>query len=101
MNRLSVNGAARTNLGAEGLAIAAWDDLVLCRLVNPPITALTHDVAAYGAPAARVLLECASGGDPGNRVEPAAVLSVRESGRRERWPAGRARWFRGSGTLDT
>jgi DNA-binding LacI/PurR family transcriptional regulator len=61
------------------LAIAAWDDSVLCRLVNPPISALTHDVAAYGAHAARALLERASGGDPGSRVERAAVLSVRES----------------------
>jgi DNA-binding LacI/PurR family transcriptional regulator len=74
--------AQRMEVSVPGeLAIAAWDDSVLCRLVNPPLSALTHDVAAYGAHAARVLLERASGGDPGNRVEPAAVLSVRESSR--------------------
>jgi DNA-binding LacI/PurR family transcriptional regulator len=63
----------------EQLSIAAWDDSVLCRLVNPPLSALTHDVAAYGAHAARALRELAAGGDPGHRREPAAVLTVRGS----------------------
>lgn len=72
--------AQRMEVAVPGeLSIAAWDDSVLCRLVNPPISALTHDVAAYGAHAARALLERASGGDPGHRLEPAAVLSVRAS----------------------
>lgn len=72
--------AQRMKVSVPGqLSIAAWDDSVLCRLVNPPLSALTHDVAAYGAHAARALLERAAGGDPGHRLEPAAVLTVRES----------------------
>jgi DNA-binding LacI/PurR family transcriptional regulator len=38
------------------LSIVAWDDSVLCRLVHPPLTALSRDVAAYGTKAARQLL---------------------------------------------
>ena len=63
------------------LSIAAWDDSVLCRLVNPPLTALSHDVAAYGARAARALLDRAAGLDPGRLTEPPAVLTVRGSTR--------------------
>ena len=39
------------------LSIVAWDDSVLCRLVHPPLTAVSLDIPAYGAaggpPAAR------------------------------------------------
>jgi DNA-binding LacI/PurR family transcriptional regulator len=63
----------------DGLSIAAWDDSVLCRLVHPALTALTRDVTAYGAHAARNLLDLAAGGDPGDQAEPAAVLLVRAS----------------------
>ncbi|WP_034278171.1 LacI family DNA-binding transcriptional regulator [Actinospica robiniae] len=63
----------------EQLAIAAWYDSVLCHLVDPPLTALGTDVAAYGARAARALIERAAGGDPGHRREPSATLAVRGS----------------------
>lgn len=65
----------------DRLSIAAWDDSVLCRMVNPTLTALSHDVAAYGAHAARALLERAAGGEPGHRREPAPDLVVRDSSR--------------------
>lgn len=65
----------------EQLAIAAWYDSVLCHLVDPPLTALSTDVAAYGARAARALIERAAGGDPGHRREPSATLAVRDSTR--------------------
>lgn len=65
----------------QDLSIAAWDDSVLCRTVNPTLTALSRDVAAYGAHAARALLERAAGGDPGRRLEPPAPLVVRDSSR--------------------
>jgi DNA-binding LacI/PurR family transcriptional regulator len=61
------------------LTIAAWDDSVLCRTVNPTLTALSHDVAAYGAHAAHVLLERAAGREPENRREAPPVLVVRDS----------------------
>lgn len=65
----------------EQLSLAAWDDSVLCRLVNPTLTALSRDVAAHGARAARALLDLASGTDVGHLVEPPAVLAVRDSSR--------------------
>ncbi|MBR7839677.1 LacI family DNA-binding transcriptional regulator [Actinospica durhamensis] len=75
--------AQRMGLEVPGqLAIAAWYDSVLCHLVNPPLTALSTDVGAYGARAARALIERTAGGDPGHRREPAATLAVRGSTRR-------------------
>lgn len=44
------------------LSLVAFDDSPLCRLVHPPLTALTRDIPAYGALAARQLLEVVSGG---------------------------------------
>ncbi len=74
-------GAAH-RLGVEvpaQLTIAAWDDSAMCQLVHPSLTALSHDVAAYGAHAARSLLELAAGAHPGDRPEPAPTLTVRGS----------------------
>jgi DNA-binding LacI/PurR family transcriptional regulator len=38
------------------ISIVAFDDSPLCQLVHPPLTALTRDIPAYGAVAARQLL---------------------------------------------
>jgi DNA-binding LacI/PurR family transcriptional regulator len=43
------------------VSILAWDDSPLCRLTNPPLSALSRDVAAYGADAAAVLLDAIAG----------------------------------------
>ncbi|MEV6629180.1 LacI family DNA-binding transcriptional regulator [Actinoplanes sp. NPDC051470] len=43
------------------LSIVAWDDSPLCRLVHPALTALSRDIATYGARAARQLLDAISG----------------------------------------
>jgi DNA-binding LacI/PurR family transcriptional regulator len=43
------------------LSVVAWDDSALCRLTHPTITALAHDVMAYGAHVARRLLEVVEG----------------------------------------
>jgi DNA-binding LacI/PurR family transcriptional regulator len=50
------------------LSIVAWDDSPLCSLVHPPLTALSRDIAAYGAHAARQLL-AAIAGEPVQSVE--------------------------------
>ncbi|HEY3867378.1 MAG TPA: LacI family DNA-binding transcriptional regulator [Actinocrinis sp.] len=80
---MAVSGlGAAQRLGVDvpdQLSIAAWEDSVLCRLVHPSLTALTHDVVAYGAHAARSLLDLLSGSSPGDQAEPAPVLTVRES----------------------
>lgn len=46
------------------LSLVAWDDSVLCRLVHPPLTAMSRDVPAYGARAARDLLTVIGGQRP-------------------------------------
>jgi DNA-binding LacI/PurR family transcriptional regulator len=43
------------------LSIVAWDDSPLVQVVRPPLTALTRDIHAYGANAARTLLSLISG----------------------------------------
>jgi len=58
----AVNVAAERGLQVPlDLSILAWDDSPLCRLTNPPLSAMSRDVAAYGADAARVLLEAIAG----------------------------------------
>jgi DNA-binding LacI/PurR family transcriptional regulator len=61
------------------LSIVAWDDSAFCQVVHPPLTALTRDVAAYGAHAARVLAQAAAGAEVGHYQAPAPVLTVRGS----------------------
>ncbi len=75
-----LGAAQRLGIEVPGqLTIAAWDDSALCQLVHPSLTALSHDVAGYGAHAARSLLERAGGANPGDQPEPAPTLSVRDS----------------------
>ncbi len=45
----------------DRLSIVAWDDSVLCRLVHPPLTAVSVDIPEYGAAAARRLLGLVAG----------------------------------------
>lgn len=60
-----VQVATRLGLAVPGdLSIIAWDDSPLCRLTTPALSALSRDVAAYGADAARVLLGLVRGENP-------------------------------------
>ncbi|KUL21424.1 LacI family DNA-binding transcriptional regulator [Actinoplanes awajinensis] len=43
------------------LSVIAWDDSPICALVHPTLTALAHDIGAYGAQAARRLLGLLAG----------------------------------------
>lgn len=45
----------------DGLSIVAWDDSPLCRLVHPRLSAVSRDIAAYGAHAAECLLDVIAG----------------------------------------
>lgn len=45
------------------LSLVAWDDSQLARVVRPPLTALSRDVPAYGAQAARTLLALIASGE--------------------------------------
>ena len=40
----------------DDLSLIGWDDSLISRVVHPPLTAITRDIGAYGATAARHLL---------------------------------------------
>ena len=61
------------------LSIVAFDDSPLCQLVHPPLTALTRDIPAYGAHAARLLLDVIAGRSGGAVQEEPAKLAPRGS----------------------
>jgi DNA-binding LacI/PurR family transcriptional regulator len=61
------------------LSIVAWDDSAFCEVVNPPLSALSRDVAAHGAHAARALTQLVSGATVGHCEEAVPVLTVRGS----------------------
>ncbi|GAB3280470.1 LacI family DNA-binding transcriptional regulator [Parasphingorhabdus pacifica] len=63
---MAVAAAARAGeLGVrvpDDLAIVAWDDSMLCRVVEPAVTAFDHDVVGDAATAVRQLLELIENG---------------------------------------
>ncbi|WP_030904833.1 LacI family DNA-binding transcriptional regulator [Streptosporangium amethystogenes] len=61
------------------LSIVAWDDSPLSRIVRPPLTALSRDISAYGAHAARHLLALVAGESPRPYEDEAARLTPRGS----------------------
>ena len=61
------------------LSIVAWDDSPLCSLVHPSLTALSRDIAEYGAHAARELLAAIDGKQVGNVEAGTAHLTPRGS----------------------
>ena len=46
------------------VSIVAWDDSVLCEHTLPKLTALSHDVVAFGAHVARRLFDVVEGAEP-------------------------------------
>ncbi len=45
----------------DDLSLIGWDDSLISRVVHPPLTAITRDIEAYGATAARHLLAVIDG----------------------------------------
>jgi DNA-binding LacI/PurR family transcriptional regulator len=45
----------------DDLSLIGWDDSLISRVVHPPLTAITRDIGAYGATAARHLLAVIDG----------------------------------------
>jgi DNA-binding LacI/PurR family transcriptional regulator len=80
---MAVSGlAAAQSMGIDvpsELSIVAWDDSPLCELVHPRLTALSRDIAGYGARAARSLAQVAAGEQVGHFEVGAARLTERES----------------------
>ncbi|HTJ31850.1 MAG TPA: LacI family DNA-binding transcriptional regulator [Dactylosporangium sp.] len=69
------------------LSIIAWDDSPVCRLLHPPLTALSRDIADYGRRAAHLLLAAIAGEPVASTLGAPAHLSPRGSTARLRPPA--------------
>lgn len=84
-NDLTALGAVRRamSMGLDvpgDVSVLAWDDSPLCQLTEPPLSALSRDVSAYGAAAARALLALIKGEDlPGGDWASVATLLDRGS----------------------
>ncbi|MBG0832915.1 LacI family DNA-binding transcriptional regulator [Planomonospora sp. ID67723] len=75
-----LSAAQELRLDVPGdLSIVAWDDSPLSQVVRPPLTALSRDIPAYGAHAARRLLALVAGEEPGPFEDAAARLTPRGS----------------------
>ncbi|MGX9348273.1 LacI family DNA-binding transcriptional regulator [Microbacterium sp. KNMS] len=63
----------------DELSIIAWDDSVLCEHTFPQLTALSHDVVAFGAHVARRLFDLIDGAAPAAHLDSTALLRPRGS----------------------
>jgi DNA-binding LacI/PurR family transcriptional regulator len=63
----------------DDISIIAWDDSLICRHTAPRLSALSHDVVAFGAHAARRLFEVLGGAQPAAHLDSTPSLIVRES----------------------
>ncbi|KEF18271.1 hypothetical protein DF18_23830 [Streptomyces rimosus] len=63
----------------DGLSLLAWDDSQLCRLTHPTLSAMSHDVHAFGAEVARALFDVIAGQDVASRPVPRPALTPRGS----------------------
>lgn len=61
------------------VSIVAWDDSVLCEHTLPKLTALSHDVVAFGSHVARRLFDVVEGADPAAFLDSAPALVIRGS----------------------
>ena len=78
--------SAATGLGLrvpEDVSLVAWDDSALCRVTHPQLTAMSHDVVAYGAAVAERLLA-----QVGGNVSPDLLLTHSLSARGSSAPPG-------------
>lgn len=63
----------------DDLSIVAWDDSVMCEHTNPPLSAISHDVVAFGSHVARRLLAVVDGAAPAAFADATPVLTTRGS----------------------
>lgn len=68
----------------DDISIVAWDDSLLCQVVNPPLTAMARDITAYGAAASRRLLAEIENPGQGDTETERAQLTTRGSTSRVR-----------------
>jgi DNA-binding LacI/PurR family transcriptional regulator len=61
------------------LTIVAWDDSTLCRITHPTLTAMSHDIVAYGSHVAQHLFDLLDGAEPTAHLNSTPTLQVRAS----------------------
>jgi DNA-binding LacI/PurR family transcriptional regulator len=75
-----VGVAAELGVAVPGdVSLVAWDDSPLCRLIHPPLTALSRDTFAFGERAAKALLTVLDGDQPVDLEDALPVLVPRAS----------------------
>ena len=63
----------------EKYSAVAWDDSTLCRLTHPTLTAMSHNIVAYGSEVAHRLFDLLEGARPEAHLYSTPQLVVRES----------------------
>lgn len=63
----------------DDVSVIAWDDSVLCEHTFPKLTALSHDVVAFGEHVARRLFNVVGGAEVGSFLDSTPRLRVRGS----------------------
>jgi DNA-binding LacI/PurR family transcriptional regulator len=74
--------SALTELGVavpHDVSLLAWDDSALCTIIHPKLSALNHDVMAFGAHVGRRLFDLLEGAEPAAHLDSTPVLVERES----------------------
>jgi DNA-binding LacI/PurR family transcriptional regulator len=61
------------------VSIVGWDDSLICRVVHPPLTAMSRDIVGYGAEVGRRLLAEIDGTATGNVLAAPGELTPRAS----------------------
>lgn len=63
----------------EQVSLLAWDDSELCLITHPTLSALSHDVMAYGAHVGRRVFDLLDGAEPAAHLDSTPELVDRES----------------------
>lgn len=63
----------------KDVTLVAWDDSTLCRLTHPTLTAMSHNIVAYGSEVAQRLFGLLDGAPPAAHLYSTPALLVRES----------------------
>ncbi|HLT62204.1 MAG TPA: LacI family DNA-binding transcriptional regulator [Microlunatus sp.] len=63
----------------DQVSLLAWDDSWLCQVTHPALSAMSHDVMAYGAHAARRMFEVLEGTAAGSYLDSTPRLTERDS----------------------
>jgi DNA-binding LacI/PurR family transcriptional regulator len=61
------------------VTLVAWDDSTLCRITHPTLTAMSHNVVAYGAEVTERMFDLLDGAQPAAHLYSTPALLVRDS----------------------